>query len=117
MCLIIIVIILSNYCSFGLTVVKSNVSFFIIIFRVYFSRKEPRGGQRGILGRGKIRIIALNIRAMAQYGGGMGGVLSIKKDFDKPPCKFSCLMCRVRFLKNIVNYCKIQYIYKKKKSK
>ena len=49
----------------------------IIIFRVKFSRKEPKGGQRGAWGRGKIRIIALNIRAMSQYGGGMGGVLSI----------------------------------------
>ena len=78
-----------------------------------FSRKEPGGGQRGILGRVKIRFIVLKIRAMTQYGGGMGGVLSIKKDFDTPPCKFSCLMLRVRFLRkilyNIVTY--VQYIY------
>ena len=53
---------------------------------MYFSRKEPRGGQRGILGWGKIRFIALNIRAMSQYGGGMGGGFVDKKDFDKPPC-------------------------------
>ena len=68
---------ISDYINIGLTVVKCNVSFFYRIFRVYFSRKEPRGGQRGILGWGKIRFIALNIRAMSQYGGGMGGVLSI----------------------------------------
>ena len=71
-------------------------------------------GQRGTLGRVKLRIIALKSRAMSQYGGGMGGVLPIKKDFGKPPCKFSHLLLRVRFLKNIVKYSKIQYIYIKK---
>ena len=65
-------------------VVKSNV--FNTIFRVKFSQKEPGGGQRGLWVRVKIRFIVLKIRAMSQYGGGMGGVLSIKKDFDKPPC-------------------------------
>ena len=34
----------------------------------------------------KIRFIALKSRALTQYGGGRGGVLSIKKDFGKPPC-------------------------------
>ena len=34
----------------------------------------------------KIRFIALKSRALTQYGGGMGGVFSIKKDFVKPPC-------------------------------
>ena len=91
--------------------------FLIIIFRVNFSRKEPRGGQRGIWGRGKIRFIALKIRAMSQYGGGMGGVLSIKKDFDKPPCQFSCLMLRVRFKKKILyNIVKYSIFIKKKKN-
>ena len=51
-----------------------------------FSSKEPGGWQRGLGCREKLRFIALKIRAMAQYGGGRGGVLSIKKDFGKPPC-------------------------------
>ena len=54
-----------------------------------FSRKEPKGGQRGTGGRGKIRIIALNIRAMSQYGGGMGGgFVDIKKMLTNPPVNF-----------------------------
>ena len=64
---------ISDYSNFGLIVLKVMFLFLIIIFRVIFSRKEPRGGQRGTWGRGKIRIIALKIRAMSQYGGGMGG--------------------------------------------
>ena len=69
---------------FSFLVFESNV--FNPIFRVNFSCKEPGGGQRGPWVRVKIRSIALKIRAMAQYGGGMGGVFSIKKDFEKPPC-------------------------------
>ena len=77
---------ISDYSNFGLIVLKVMFLFLYHYFRVIFSRKEPRGGQCGTWGRGKIRTIALKIRAMSQYGGGRGGVLSIKKDFDKPPC-------------------------------
>ena len=80
-----------DYNNFGIIVF--NVMFYSIIkYRVNFSRKEPMVGQRGTLGRVKIRIIALKSRAMSQYGGGMGGVLSKKKDFGKPPCKFAHLL-------------------------
>ena len=58
----------------------------LTLFLVEFFAKRTEGWQRGTWGREKIRIIALKIRAMAQYGGGMGGVFSIKKDFEKPPC-------------------------------
>ena len=58
----------------------------LTLFFVEFFAKRTEGWQRGTWGREKIRIIALKNRAMSQYGGGMGGVLSIKKDFDKPPC-------------------------------
>ena len=58
----------------------------LTLFFVEFFAKRTEGWQRGTWGREKIRIIALKNRAMSQYGGGMGGVLSIKKDFDKTPC-------------------------------
>ena len=60
------------------------------------------GGQRGSLGRGKIRISALKIRAMSQYGGGMGGGFVDKKRFRQTPLSIFVSMLRVRFLKNIV---------------
>ena len=70
-----------------------NVMLYSVIkYRGNFSRKEPMVGQRGTLGRVKLRIIALKSRAMSQYGGGMGGVLPIRKDFGKPPCKFVYLL-------------------------
>ena len=60
----------------------------------------------------KIRSIALKIRAMAQYGGGMGGVFSRKKRFRKTPLLiFVFNVLSSFFKKNIVQYCKIQYIY------
>ena len=63
-----------------------NVMLYSVIkYRGNFSRKEPMVGQRGTLGRVKIRIIALKSRAMSQYGGGMGGVLSIRKNSANPP--------------------------------
>ena len=79
-----------DYNNFGIIVF--NVMFYSIIkYRVNFSRKEPMVGQRGTLGREKLRIIALKSRAMSQYGGGKGGVLSRKKNIVKPPCKFAYL--------------------------
>ena len=36
----------------------------------------------------KIRFIALKSRALTQYGGGRGGVLSIKKILANPPVNF-----------------------------
>ena len=91
------IFVLPNYDKkFGIRAIYKN--FGIIVFNVMFysnigielifSRKEPMGGQRGTLGRVKLRIIALKSRAMSQYGGGMGGVLQIRKEFGKPPCKF-----------------------------
>ena len=77
-----------------------------------FSRKEPGGGQRGILGRVKIRFIALKIRAMSQYGGGMGGGFVDKKRFRQTPLPtFVLLRFEFVFFLNNVKYCNIQYIY------
>ena len=60
----------------------------LTLFFVEFFAKRTEGWQRGTWGREKIRIIALKNRAMSQYGGGMGGVLSIKKILTSPPANF-----------------------------
>ena len=60
----------------------------LTLFFVEFFAKRTEGWQRGTWGQGKIRIIALKNRAMSQYGGGMGGVLSIKKILTSPPANF-----------------------------
>ena len=70
-----------------------------------FSRKEPRGGQRGTWGRGKIRTIALKIRAMSQYGGGRGGGGFVdKKKFRQAPLFIIVFNVKSSFLKK---YCTI----------
>ena len=50
-----------------------------------FSEKNRGVGQRGLWVRVKIRFIALKIRAMSQYGGGMGGGFFDKKKFRQTP--------------------------------
>ena len=85
-----------DYNNFGIIVF--NVMFYSIIkYRVNFSRKEPMVGQRGTLGRVKIRIIALKSRAMSQYGGGMGGVLSKRKRFRQTPLQICAFIVMSSF--------------------
>ena len=66
-------------------------------------------GQRGTLGRVKLRNIALKSRAMSQYGGGMGGGFADKKRFRQTPLQI-CVFIVVSsfFKKNNVKYSKSQ---------
>ena len=62
-----------------------SVMCFNLFFTCNVRCNEPGIGQRGLGFRGKQRIIALKSRAMAQYGGGRGGVLLKKKRFRQTP--------------------------------
>ena len=80
-----------NFCVYDLIGVGSVVSFWV---------------------REKIRIIELKFRALSQYGGGMGGVFRYKKNIRQTPLLiFAYVISSSFFKKNIVKYCKIQYIY------
>ena len=76
--------------------------FLIIIFSCEFFAKRTEGCAAWYIGPGKNKIYCSQNQGNVTVRGWDGGVLSIKKDFDKPPCQFLGLMLRVRFLKNIV---------------